>query len=87
MLDLIPLVSAVAISAVTVPENTAVRSSASQISAGDSRSRVKLCDEPVSLVTVAFQMAFFSFWGGEQHPKVLQHVNTAVLLEGIPSTP
>jgi len=42
--------SSVIASITTVPANGAGRSSASQIKAGARRSRVKLCDQPLSLV-------------------------------------
>lgn len=45
-------------SVVTVPANGSGRSPDSHIKAGDSRRKVKLCDHPVSLVTVVFQIAF-----------------------------
>ncbi len=41
----------------TWPANGAGRSAASQISAGESLRNVKLCDQPASLATVAFQIA------------------------------
>jgi len=44
-------------SACTRPANGAGRSAASQTMAGDSFRKVKLCDQPASLVTVAFQIA------------------------------
>src|SRR5574343_630685 len=44
-------------SACTRPANGAGRSAASQTMAGDSFKKVKLCDQPASLVTVAFQIA------------------------------
>jgi len=44
-------------SSVTVPAKGVGRSFLSQINAGASRSYVKLCDQPVSLVIVARQIA------------------------------
>ena len=44
-------------SAGTRPANGAGRSAASQTMAGDSFRKVKLCDQPASLATVAFQIA------------------------------
>jgi len=80
------LASSVAASITTVPTNAAGRSLASQIKAGARRSRVRLCDQPELLVTVAFQMALFSGVGCNM-PCSCSTLNTAVLLAGMPSMP
>ena len=49
--------SACSSSTCTRPANGAGRSAASQIIAGESFRKVKACDQPASLVTVAFQIA------------------------------
>src|SRR3546814_11491982 len=44
----------------TVPEKSSGRSPDSHISAGNKRKKVKVFDQPLSLVTVALQLALFS---------------------------
>src|SRR3546814_16547762 len=57
----------------TVPEKRSGRSPDSHISAGDKRKKVKVFDQPLSLVTVAFQIALFSGVGrSEEHTSELQ---------------
>ena len=73
-------------SVVTVPANGAGRSPDSQIKAGDRRRKVKLCDQPVPLVTVARQIAFPS-GAGCTMPWSWSTVKTAVLFDGMPSMP
>lgn len=70
----------------TWPANGAGRSAASQISAGESLRNVKLCDQPASLATVAFQIALPS-GVGKAMPWSCSTLNTAVLLAGMPSVP
>ena len=77
---------AAVVSTMTVPEKAAGRAAASQISAGDSFRKVKLWDQPDSLVTVAFQMAL-PFELGSAMPCSCKTLNTAIFLSGMPSTP
>jgi len=84
--DVLPSGSSVIASITTVPANGVGRSSVSQISAGARRSRVKLCDQPDSLVMVAFQMALPSDVGCSM-PCSCKTLKTAVLLAGMPFMP
>src|SRR5690606_37484156 len=70
----------------TRPANGAGGSAASQISAGESFRNVKLCDQPASLATVAFQIALPS-GVGKAMPWSCSTLNTAVLLAGMPLMP
>src|SRR3546814_7844307 len=62
----------------TVPEKRSGRSPDSHISAGDKRKKVKVFDQPLSLVTVAFQIALFSGVGCSM-PWSCSTLNTDVL--------
>src|SRR3546814_1336820 len=70
----------------TVPEKRSGRSPDSHISAGDKRKKVKVFDQPLSLVTVAFQIALFSGVGCSM-PWSCSTLNTDVLFAGMPSIP